>query len=69
MNFLKKVQAISPPDEADEETQGETFKYHWMHLPTGKQGEKSQKFHSEKDFMNELNHWNELGGKLWKYWI
>jgi len=41
--------------------------YHWLHIPTGTQGTRSQRFHSHWHFLEELNHWNNIGPN-WKYW-
>jgi hypothetical protein len=51
------------------------YEYICLHIPTGKQirnkiitPDTTNKIYSKNDFINTLNNWNRLGGKLWKYW-
>jgi len=42
------------------------FTYCWLHIPTGKSGESSQKFISRLAFYDAMNSWNR--DPRWKYW-
>jgi hypothetical protein len=43
------------------------FKYHWLHITTGRTGIGELLFTSRLEFLESLNKWNRLG-ENWKYW-
>lgn len=44
------------------------FRYHWLHITSGKRGEGEAEASSRQDFLELLNDWNRLGAGNWQYW-
>lgn len=42
------------------------YHYQFMHLPSGKKFTGAQAFLTEKDFLANINRWNQ--SPQWKYW-
>jgi hypothetical protein len=42
------------------------LQYNWLHIPTGKTGQRRAKFISWLDLYQKLNRWQKPG--LWQYW-
>ena len=44
------------------------YRYHWLHVPSGRRGIKEQSFETATQFKNALDRWNSAYGGKWKYW-
>ncbi len=43
------------------------YTYHWMHIPTGERGERTEEFRSLAELDFKLNFWNQLNPGVWQY--
>lgn len=44
------------------------YRYHWLHIPSGRRGVKEKEFDTEADFKYALIRWNKAQKELMKYW-
>lgn len=45
------------------------FTYHWLHIPTQKQGTQEVILHNEADMLRLLNRWNATHPGVWQFWM
>jgi hypothetical protein len=45
-----------------------TFRYCWLHIPTGRDGISEVSVHSKEEFLELLSKWNGSGRGVWQYW-
>ena len=44
------------------------YRYHWLHIPSGRRGIKEEVFDTPQEFKNALIRWNNTQKTTWKYW-
>lgn len=45
-----------------------SYRYHWLHIPSGRRGIKEETFDTEQTFKSTLTRWNASQKGTWKYW-